>query len=399
MRPGRLLWLAGIAAAVLLGLGLRLSTRSQLSADGRVRALTSDDYYHLRRARFAVAHFPRTIVFDPLMNFPQGGVPIWPPLFDVALAAPSRALHGAGAAAETLEREAAWVPVVFAAGAIALSGLLGLRIAGPAGAVALAAFVAVAPGHIRWTQYGHMDQHVLESMAGLLVLVLFLECRQRPRAITEAATGVALALAVLSWQGAIYWAAVFALALFLEALRTRESILRPTLSILGLASAIVFGGTAAWLGPHRPPITYISFGFFQPLFLAALAGGTLALETALRGARGQLSRAELARRVVALAAGALVVLPFSDDLVLGLFRGAGYVLGKTSEVAGRGGYVHYPSNWLHGIFEARPILSDGPAFALAQLSAAFFLAPAAVLLWGARAVRGLRPGLHFALAV
>src|SRR5512132_563834 len=90
MRSRRLLLLAGIAAAVAIGAGLRLSTREQLTAGGRARALTADDYYHLRRARFAAALYPRTIVFDPLMNFPGGGVAIWPPLFDVALATPSR---------------------------------------------------------------------------------------------------------------------------------------------------------------------------------------------------------------------------------------------------------------------------------------------------------------------
>src|SRR5512143_1161679 len=111
MKSRRLLSIAGIAAAVVLGIALRLSTRSQLSAGGRVRALTSDDYYHLRRARFAVAHFPGTIVFDPLMNFPLGGVPIWPPLFDVALAAPSRLLHGRAAPPE----QSAW-PACSAAG-------------------------------------------------------------------------------------------------------------------------------------------------------------------------------------------------------------------------------------------------------------------------------------------
>jgi dolichyl-diphosphooligosaccharide--protein glycosyltransferase len=146
-------------------------------------------------------------------------------------------------------------------------------------------------------------------------------------------------------------------------------------------------------------VTYISFGFFQPLFLAALAGGTLLLETIVRAGRRQLASRGLAARAVAIAAAAAVVLPFSADLAPGLLRGIGYVLGKTSEVAGAGGYVHYPKNWLHGIFEARPILADGPGFALGQLSGAFFLAPVAVVLWAARAVRGVRPGVHVGLAV
>ena len=77
----------------------------------------------------------------------------------------------------------------------------------------------------------------------------------------------------------------------------------------------------------------------------------------------------------------------------------GYVAGTTSEVAGAGGYVSYPAGWLKGIYEARPLLADGPGLALKQLSAGFFAAPIAILLWAARARRGRRPGVHCALAV
>jgi asparagine N-glycosylation enzyme membrane subunit Stt3 len=71
MRRGA--FLLGLAAAILLGGYLRLATRELLVEGPRVRTMTPDDNYHLRRARFAVAHYPRTILFDPLMNVPLGG--------------------------------------------------------------------------------------------------------------------------------------------------------------------------------------------------------------------------------------------------------------------------------------------------------------------------------------
>src|SRR5436309_4106849 len=418
MRLRRALFLLGLAAAIAIGIGLRLSTKQQLTAGGRSRALTSDDNYHLRRARFAAAHYPRTIVFDPLMNFPKGGVAIWPPLFDVALATPARLLLGASAPGESVERNALWVPLFFAAGAILISGLLGRLVAGPAAGVALAVFVAICPGHILWTQYGHTDQHVAESFFGLLVLWLFLRSRfQIPysrfqKAQTEAsapwnlesgtwndiAAGVALALAVLAWQGAIYWGAIIALSLFLEAALTGRSALRPAALILGLASILTAPATALWLGGARVPLTYISFGFFQPLFLAALAGGTVLAETLLAAARGRLERRELPWRAAVVAAAALAVFPFASPLLLGLTRGLGYVAGRTSEASGATGYVSYPKNWLSGIFEARPLLADGFALPIRQLSAAFFLSPLVLLLWAARA-RKTRPGFHIALVV
>ena len=210
---------AVVLAAACLGFGLRLSTRAQLAAPPRVRALGSDDNYHLRRVRFAVANYPRTVVFDRFMNFPAGGVPIWPPLYDVLLATPSRLLHGGSAAPDAIEREAAWVPPVLAAGTIVLAGAVGWELFGVAGAVLLSLFLAVSPAHILWTQYGHTDQHVAESFFGTLALLAFLRSRDpdaRRPAAREAAAGLALAAAVLAWQGAIYWGAIFALALVLE---------------------------------------------------------------------------------------------------------------------------------------------------------------------------------------
>ncbi len=416
MRWRRALFFLGLAAALAIGVGLRLSTRKQLTVGGRARALTSDDDYHLRRARFAAAHFPRTIILDPLMNFPRGGIAIWPPLFDAALAVPARLLHGAGASPEQVERGALWVPVAFAAGAILLAGLLGRLVAGAAGGAVLALFVAISPGHILWTQYGHTDQHVAESFFGLLVLFLYLRAFQvsgfkfqegrgdrapwnlEPET-WNLLTGIALALAVLAWQGAIFWGAIIALSLFLEAISTGRSVLRPALLILGIAALATAPATALWLGGVRPPLTYISFGFFQPLFLAALAGGTVLLDTLLRLARRQLSRRELAWRAALLAAAAAAVLPFAGPLLAGLGRGIGYVAGQTSEAAAATGYVSYPKNWLSGIFEARPLLADGIALPARQLSAAFFLSPLVILAWAARAARKERPAIHIALAV
>ncbi|HYK41425.1 MAG TPA: STT3 domain-containing protein [Thermoanaerobaculia bacterium] len=404
MKKARLAAVAAVLAAAALGFGLRLNTRSQLAAGNRVRALGSDDHYHLRRARFAVAHFPRTLVFDRLMNFPRGGVPIWPPLYDLMLAGPTRVLHGATATGEQLEREAAWVPPVLAAGTIVLAGGFGALLFGSAGAAIAALFLAVCPAHILWTQYGHTDQHVAESFFGTLALLLYLRSRDpssdRRQAIArEAVAGIALAAAVLAWQGAIYWGAVFALALLLEALRARTDVLRPALLILALPAAITAAATALWTAGFDPPMTYVSFGFFQPLFLASLAAGTVLLETCILAIRGALPARQARARLVFLAAAAAVILPFSGQLAGGLFRGVGYVLGKTSEVSAGAGYVSYPRDWLKGIFEARPLFADGPGLAWKELSAGFFLAPAAAAAWLLRALRGDRPGVHFGLAV
>jgi dolichyl-diphosphooligosaccharide--protein glycosyltransferase len=403
MARRRAVFLLGLAAALAFGTLLRLSTYRQLQDGSRTRAVSSDDYYHLRRARFAVAHFPRTILFDPLMNFPSGGVGIWPPLFDLALALPARLLHGADAEASAIEREAAWVPLLFAAGAIVAAGFLGRRLSGAKGGALAALFVALSPAHILWSQYGHVEQHVAESFFGLAALVAYLGSRERPaapdNARREAVAGVALALAVLAWQGAIYWGAIFALALFLESLRTRRGIFRAALLTLALPAAVVGAATAAWTKGLAMPFTYVSFGFFQPLFLAALAAGLTLSDTVLGIARRFLPPTGLLLRAGFLALAAVAILPFAPDLARSFAGGLGYVAGRTQEVAGSAGYVSYPGAWLKGIFEARPLFADGAGLPLRQLSLALFLTPLAIFAWARRALAGHRPGVHAGLVV
>ena len=403
MRSRRAVFLLGLVAALSIGVLLRLSTYRQLHDGVRTRAVSDDDYYHLRRARFAVAHFPRTILFDPLMNFPAGGVSIWPPLFDLALAAPSRLLHGPDASGPAVEREAAWVPLLFAAGSIVLAGLLGRRLYGAAAGAAAALFVAVSPGHLLWSQYGHVEQHVAESFFGLAALFSFAVSREDPgsrrNARREAAAGAVLALAVLAWQGAIYWGAIFALALFLEALLTRRSVFRAAALTLGVAAIVVGAATAFWTHRVPMPFTYVSFGFFQPLFLAALCAGTVLLDTIVCLARRCLPPKSIIFRGVFLAAALAAVVPFASDLVRSFAGGVGYVAGRTQEASGQGGYVSYPTAWLKGIFEARPLFADGPSLPARHLSLALFFTPVAIVLWARRALVRRRTGVHVALAV
>jgi dolichyl-diphosphooligosaccharide--protein glycosyltransferase len=403
MRSRRAVFLLGIASAILVGAALRLGTYRQLRDGLRTRAVSSDDYYHLRRARFAVAHFPRTILFDPLMNFPRGGVAIWPPLFDLALAAPPLLLHGSRAPVEAIEREAAWMPIVFAAGSIALAGLLARRVYGGRAGIVAAFFVAVAPAHILWSQYGHVEQHCAESFFGLAALVAYLGSREHPSGGTnarrEALAGVALAFAVLAWQGAIFWGAIFALSLFLESLIARRSVFRAAVLTLLLPAALVAAATAAWTRGIDMPFTYVSFGYFQPMFLLAVAAGTALLDTAIGLARRSLPRRSLILRAAFGAALLALLIPFAGEILASFAGGVGYVAGRTQEVSGEAGYVSYPGAWLKGIFEARPLFADGIGPPVRQLSLALFFVPCAISVWARRALARRRPGVHVALVV
>ena len=371
-----------------------------------MRAFDSDSAYHLRRARFAAAEFPRTILFDPLMNFPEGGVPIWPPLYDVALSLPARLAEGPGASAE--ERGAARG---VGPGRAGRRGDPARRPARPAArrrrrpAPPRRRFSRSAPPTFSGRSTATSISTPRNRSADCSRSCCFSRAAKPPtppnNALREAAAGLALALAVLVWQGGIYWGAIFALALAVEAVATsRDRVLRAAVLTLGLpaASRGRRDGGLARVAAAAADLCLVW------LFSAPLPRGALRRDGPDRGARSARARRDrgVARSsprsaVVALAAAA--TLPFASELFAGLRNGVGYVAGSTQEVAGEGGYISYPKDWLKGIFEARPLFADGPVLAWKQLSAAIFLSPLAVLAWAVRARRGERPGVHGALAI
>lgn len=385
-----------VLAAVAAGIALRLCTVSQVVGAGRARALTPDCAYHLRRARFALAGFPRTIVFDPLINFPQGGICIWPPLFDLALAAPARLLGISPSQPGPIERTAAIVPLLFAALAIVAAGAAGLSARRRFG-VAAAVFVALCTGHLHYSQFGQTDQHVAESCFGFWTLALFLRsCRRRSR-VTEVLTGVSLAAAVLTWQGAIFWAPLLGVAILAGARNRPGSVdLRRPLLILGVPAALVAAGTGYWLRGYSPPFTYISFGWFQPVFLALTFA--FAFTAAALIGRKALSRAALGATLAVAALVAVLSALHSASLLVPLREGIAH-LASRSHGSGivDGGFLSYPREWLAQIAEYQPLFSGDPWLPAELLSLSFFLSPLAIALWGIRALRGSRTEMNTAL--
>jgi asparagine N-glycosylation enzyme membrane subunit Stt3 len=356
-----------------------------------------DCVYHLRRARFAVANFPKTIIRDPLINFPEGGICIWPPLFDVALALPARMIRGAHAEPAEIERLAFWVPLVFAGGAILAAGLAGLALRKRLGAIA-ALSVAVCPGFLQYSQFGHTDQHVAEAFWGFLSLAFFLRASRRDSLREGILSGLCLTAAVLTWQGAIFWAGLYAGALAAALWRGRpERTLRRAFPALGLPAAAVAALTAYWLSGFRVPFTYVSFGWFQPTFLAATFAGYLGLYLIV--ARRTLPAVR--RRLVAAAAllSALPVLLTARSFFTTFAMGVRHLSSQSSgSRVVLGGLVSYSRDWLSRIVEYRPLLADGWDWPIGLLSFGFFLSPVAIALWARRLRRSARPEV-FALLV
>lgn len=388
----------GLGAVFLLALAVRMTAERSLRETSPRRFVSPDCLYHMRRARFAVAHFPRVLFFDPTIDSPRGAVSIWPPLFDLALALPARVLHGSSASRTEIEDLASRVPPVLGALAAVAAGLLARRIRRGYG-VPVALFVALCGAHVQYSQYGHTDQHVAESLTSLVAMALFFRAREKPGPGREALAGAGLAIAALSWQGAICWAVAIAGVLMLDALRPRGSgVARCAALVLGGAAVLTGAGVAYWLAGDALPFTFISFGWFHPVFLVALAICVIAVDLAAGFRRRAPNRSALVLKSAAVLAGVGVLAPRAAELWRGFLDGMGYVTIKSSARVAAGGFVSFPHEMLTQVFEARPLMADGLRLPLDVLSVAFFLMPIPLLVWSARGLRGPRRRMHTAAA-
>ncbi|PWT90140.1 MAG: hypothetical protein C5B54_07735 [Acidobacteria bacterium] len=323
-----------------------------------------DCVYHLRRAQFVLQHFPKTIIFDPLMNFPDGGVCIWPPLFDVSLAIPALVIG-------QLQTSALYVPLIYGAIAILGAGLAGMAVR-PRWGILAALFVAICPGHLQYSQFGHTDQHVAESCWGFLLLASFLLYSRRKSMKFLIATGFFLACAVLNWQGAIFWAPLLAVPMFFDPKSTAVK----AFCVLGIPTILVSFATLYWLSGFEVPFSYISFGWFQPVFLSACFAFVL-----LRC----LIRSRSIPVTLLFLASILPLLFFAKQFIPLLFSGVEHLFSQSKGVDTLHGYLSYPKEWLSQIIEYRPLFADSWTWPLGFLSPAFYLSPWPIFVWGRRA--------------
>jgi asparagine N-glycosylation enzyme membrane subunit Stt3 len=371
----------------LAALTLRLAPFPDATSRGW-RLLSPDCYGHLRRTVSVARNFPRVPYRDSYLNHPDGGVFIWPPAFDLVAGGAARVLFGGGATTEEVLKVAAILPAVLGALHVLPLFAVARRAFGRRRARIATAAYAVLPAAVLWGGFGHFDHHVAEALNLLLVLAAAfwaVAARGHDRFARAAAFGAAIALAVLTWQGAVF---VAGLSFLWAALALGEAA-----AVSGLvATAIVALGARATLPGEAVPFSFISFGWFQPLLLA---GATVPL-LVLAAWRAPATR----RRVLwgLLAAAALfVTLPHASRVLDAVFRGGAYVFkegaGARDDFAD-GGFLSYPPEFLKLVAECQPLVAGWKSFerAVRELSPGFLLVPVAALLWAKAGLRRpLRP--------
>jgi dolichyl-diphosphooligosaccharide--protein glycosyltransferase len=266
-------WLAPLALLLLAFLVRCLPFQSIFLREGIV-FFDPDAYYHMRRIVFSAVHFPKTLGFDPYINHPDGGQPIWTPVFDWCVAAlllPFR--NGDDVAA--LERVAVFVPPLLGAATVVALYVVARRHFGKASATLAGVILALLSGHSWYSQVGFIDHHAGEALAatamlgaGMTLLANASSAVPPPRGVRGGvlATGVGFGAAFLLWPGMLLHVAIVDLALVGFALTRRE---RVQAVAFAKSLAALHGIAFALVAPLALSTRWMEWGRFSPVVLSA----------------------------------------------------------------------------------------------------------------------------------
>jgi asparagine N-glycosylation enzyme membrane subunit Stt3 len=285
-----------------------------------------DTYYHLRRAEFGLAHPGQLLLFDPLVNHPDGAWIPWPPLHTLLLGATATLLGGSK---QALEQAAAWYPV--AIGALTSVPVFGATrvIAGPGTALLAAAIAALLPAGVTYSELGNADHHCSVAFFGAVWLwgaLLALRTQPPPpRRAAQLALAIGRLGVVFTWPGStLYLLLADGAWVGVAILRGRRTSLRD--AALGLVASACL--TAAVVPRLGPPVggwySTLALSFLQPAAMLALAIVALASERLEARApdRGIARRAVRAAALSIAVGAALLALP---GLIPSLREAAGFV--------------------------------------------------------------------------
>jgi dolichyl-diphosphooligosaccharide--protein glycosyltransferase len=301
---------AALAAAVAAAFALRaLGLELVFVGGGRVVFLGWDSYYHARRALWSFLHFPAVLQFDRYLNFPDGAVVPWPPLYTLLLAGLGRLLAGDEAG---FERVVAWAPPAIGALTVLPVYAATRAVAGRGVALVAAWLVAVLPASVLATGVGNCDHQGIIALLGAMLLALSLHALRADagagRLVLLFAGLVVVRGALLgTWHGSLLYFGVADGALVLvAALAGRHRVLRAE-AVSAAATALLLAPFAAIARtPMGGPFSAVEPSWLHVAAFAALAavsGGAAWLERS----RPAPAPARRLARLAALAAGAAVV--------------------------------------------------------------------------------------------
>jgi len=287
-----------VATPILLflaAIGVRLLSWHSVFQQGGVYFNGNDAYYHLRRIRYSIDHFPEVLEFDPLINFPAGAQAIWPPTFDWLIAAALRLVPGIEQT-DPFEPLVALIPPIVGAGTVLIVYFMGLRFFSRSVAIVSAISMVVLPAHSLYSRLGALDHHFLVAAVIAVMLMLAMSLFRedfssasvaegdRRKFALSVGLGLSIAAAVLIWPGSLLQVGVLQIAMVVR-LATAPRL--EAAKFWALRFAVVHGVACLAVYPMSAGNEWALWGAlspvvlsdFQPLYfgVAAACFGTLAV--------------------------------------------------------------------------------------------------------------------------
>ena len=307
-----------------------------------------DEFYHMRRILYTVAHFPNTLWFDSYLDYPHGYNITWPPLFDQLMAAISLTLgqhsqHG-------IEMVSAIMPTILGSIAILVVYYLVKEIFDRKVALMSAFMTALAPYYLQKSMLGETGHHWLVELWFVLAVMFMILAlsRKENRYLFAAAVGVAMIGEAYTWLGSSAYFGVFLIYAVIQItldLKNGKSSSNTVKTML-----VPFGLTLAFTLPF-----WNASWLFPTFFGAAAITAAIVVLFAV-------SKFMLERRVswvafpaaIAIIAGAFIV--FSQTL------GNVWIFSKANQIIITGGDYLMGGQMIGKISEAEPLFSRPEIF-------------------------------------
>ncbi len=219
--------LLGLLAVFLLAFATRALGFERIISGDMVLFAPGDATYHVRRAFFTFMNFPAVLLFDPLLNYPDGAPVPWPPLFDFVLGGSARLL---ATDQRGFELVAAWTSPVYGSLTTIPIYAIGRRVASRTVAFSAATLFAFFPICVTYGRVGNPDHHAAVALVGACVLwlvVTLVDPRSDDRRLLRLMPLlVALRLTVfLIWHGNLLYIAMLEGSILLMASWSRRTML------------------------------------------------------------------------------------------------------------------------------------------------------------------------------
>ncbi len=237
---------------------LRLDTFGHVYANGYLKLIDPDSYYHLRRILFTFNNYPKILSFDAFLSFPSGDFVPWPPLFDLLSATIAKIFQNTELVLPLLD------PIYFYLGFLLI--FFALKKKEDERTVIISCFFLASAEILRiYTSFGRLDHHAIELFIITAIYITFSAYLNKKSVTKLLLFTTTILAAFFNWPGSVIYFPPLIFFIFYRLYRgERDQDLFKGLFIAFHITAIVIAVYLRLTGQQDyPPYSYKFLSGFQ----------------------------------------------------------------------------------------------------------------------------------------